>query len=390
MNSGKFIFTQLCDFLPKTQFDWYVKKYDGNKYVKSFTCWNHLMIMIFAQLTHRESLRDLVNSLNPHKPKFNRLGFGKSVTRSNLSKANECRDPRIFEDFATLLIKQARELRINMVEKDFFYDGNVYAFDSTTISLCLEVYWWSKLHHDKGGIKIHTLYDVKTDIPSFFTITNADVHDSVEMDKIPFETGALYIFDRAYMNTEKLNLINNIGAFFVVREKHKMTYNIIEDKNYNNTETGVMADQIIEFGGSKTKKQYPNKLRRITFYDKEGNRTFVFYTNNNELSAENIALAYKYRWRVELFFGWMKGHLHIKEFYGTTLNAVKIQIYCAIITYCLVAIAERKMKIGMNIYIMLRILSISLLEKESIQDFLAMTCKDESLQNDTQLSLNLF
>ena len=390
MNRGVFIFTQLCNFLPKTYFDWLVKKYEGNKYVKSFTCWNHLLVMIFAQLTHRESLRDLINSISPHQSKFNRLGFGKSVTRSNLSKANECRDPQIFEEFATHLIKLARDLRVDRIENDFFFDGNVYAFDSTTISLCLEVFWWSKLHHDKGGIKVHTLYDLKTDIPSFFTITTAEVHDSVEMDKIPYESGSLYIFDRAYMNTEKLNLINQIGAFFVVREKHKMIYKVVEDKNYNNTDTGVMADQIIEFIGCKTKKQYPNSLRRITFYDKEGNRTFVFYTNNFGLSAENIALAYKYRWRVELFFGWMKGHLHIKEFYGTTLNAVKIQIYCAIITYCLVAIAERQMKLDMDIYKMLRILSISLLEKEDIRDFLSMISKDDSLQNDSQLSLNFF
>ena len=206
MNRGIFIFTQLCTFLPKTYFDWLVKKYEGNKYVKSFTYWNHLLVMIFAQLTHRESLRDLINSLSPHQSKFNRLGFGKSVTRSNLSKANECRDPKIFEKFATHLINLARDLCVNRVENDFF-DGNVYAFDSTTISLCLEVFWWSKLHHDKGGIKVHTLYDVKTDIPSFFTITTAKAHDSVEMNKVPYESGSLYIFDRAYMNTEKLNLI---------------------------------------------------------------------------------------------------------------------------------------------------------------------------------------
>lgn len=210
------------------------------------------------------------------------------------------------------------------------------------------------------------------------------------MDKIPYESGSLYIFDRAYMNTEMLNLINQIGAFFVVREKHKTTYKVVEDKSYNNTDTGVMADQIIGFTGNKTKKQYPGNLRRITFYDKDGNRTFVFYTNNFDLSAENIALAYKYRWRVELFLGWMKGHLHIKEFYGTTLNTVKIQIYCAIITYCLVAIAERQMKLDMDIYKMLRILSISLLEKEEIRDFLSITSRDESLQNDSQLRLKFF
>ena len=302
MNQGKYIFSQICDFLPKNQFDWFVKKYQGNKYVKKFTCWNHLLVMIFAQLTHRESLRDLIATLNAHKTKFNRLGFGTSVTRSNLSKANEQREAKIFEDMAYHMVKTARDLRIGLVDKDFFYEGNVYAFDSTTISLCLNVFWWSKLHHDKGGVKMHTLYDVKTDIPSFFLITNADLHDSKVMNEIPYEPGALYIFDRAYMDTEQLAIINTIKAFFVVREKRRMSYTVIEDKQYNNPITGVMADQTIQFSGYKTRKQYSSPMRRITFYDMEGNRTFVFYTNNSILSAEDIALAYKYRWRVELFF----------------------------------------------------------------------------------------
>ena len=302
MNQGKYIFSQICDFLPKNQFDWFVKKYQGNKYVKKFTCWNHLLVMIFAQLTHRESLRDLIATLNAHKTKFNRLGFGTSVTRSNLSKANEQREAKIFEDMAYHMVKTARDLRIGLVDKDFFYEGNVYAFDSTTISLCLNVFWWSKLHHDKGGVKMHTLYDVKTDIPSFFLITNADLHDSKVMNEIPYEPGSLYIFDRAYMDTEQLAIINTIKAFFVVREKRRMSYTVIEDKQYNNPITGVMADQTIQFSGYKTRKQYSSPMRRITFYDKEGNRTFVFYTNNSILSAEDIALAYKYRWRVELFF----------------------------------------------------------------------------------------
>ena len=225
MNIGQFVFTQLINFLPKVKFDWFVKKYQGNKYVKSFTCWNHLLVMIFGQLTQREGLRDLITTLNAHKSKFSRLGLGKSVTRSNLSKANETRDPKIFEDMAYYMVSMARDLRINCVEKDFFYDGNVYAFDSTTISLCLEVFWWSKLHHDKGGVKMHTLYDVKTDIPSFFMITNADLHDSRVMGDIPYEAGALYIFDRAYMDTEQLFKIHKKQAFFVVREKHSYKKN---------------------------------------------------------------------------------------------------------------------------------------------------------------------
>lgn len=390
MNQGKYIFSQLTDFLPKTKFDWLVKKYQGNKYVKKFTCWNHLLVMIFAQLTQRESLRDLISTLNAHKSKFNRLGFGESVTRSNLSKANEQREARIFEELAYDLVKEARDLRIGTISEDFFYNGNVFAFDSTTISLCLQVFWWSRLHHDKGGVKMHTLYDVKTDIPSFFVITNGDIHDSKVMHMIPYEQGALYIFDRGYMDTSRLSLINKIGAFFVVREKHSMVYEVVDDKNYNNPKTGVMADQLIKFSGAVTKKNYPDIIRRIVFYDAEGNRTFVFYTNNMSLSAEDIALAYKYRWRVELFFKWIKQHLHVKEFYGTTENAVKIQLYSAIIAYCLVAIVERKMKLDMDIYEMLRILSISLLERMPLRELLTEEEPIPDLQSVRQLSIKFF
>ena len=390
MNRGKFVFSQLIDFLPKEKFDWLVKKYQGNKYVKKFTCWNHLLVMIFAQLTQRESLRDLIASLSAHKSKFNRLGFGESVTRSNLSKANEQRDPRIFEDFAYILVEEARRLRAGDVDETFFYQGNVYAFDSTTISLCLQTFWWSRLHHDKGAVKLHGLYDVKADVPSFFVITNGDLHDSKVMHMIPYEQDSLYIFDRAYMVTDRLHLINEIGASFIVREKHAMVYEIIEDKHYNNPETGVMADQKIKFTGKKTKKNYPDTIRRVVFYDKEGNRTFVFYTNNFDMSAENVALGYKYRWRIELFWKWLKQHLHVKEFFGTTENAVKIQLYVAIITYCLVAIAEKRMEIDMDMYDMLRILSISLLERDNIRDLLIAMPQEEKLQNVTQLSLNFF
>lgn len=246
MNQGKYIFSQLTDFLPKIKFDWLVKKYEGNKYVKKFTCWNHLLVMIFAQLTQRESLRDLVSTLNAHKSKFNRLGFGEAVTRSNLSKANEQREARIFEEMAVYLAQEAREYRIGSVSEDSFYEGSVYAFDSTMVSLSLQIFWWSRLHHDKGAVKMHTLYDVKTDIPSFFVITNGDVHDSKVMHLIPYEQGALYIFDRGYMNTAQLCLIKRIGAFFVVREKRCMTFEVIEDKHHNNPGTGVMAVYVVK------------------------------------------------------------------------------------------------------------------------------------------------
>lgn len=368
MNQGRYIFSQLCDFLPVDFFKWLVKKYEGNKYVKSFTCWNHLLVLLFGQLSNREGLRDLVVTLAPHKRAFHHLGFGESVTRSNLSKANEVRDVRIFREFANRMIAIAREKRAGV--KDFFLSNKVYAFDSTTISLCLSVFWWTRLHHGRGGVKMHTLYDVTTDIPSFVIITDASVHDSKVMDQIPYESDSFYIFDRAYMATEHLFQIEMSEAYFVVREKSKILYKVLEDKHCSNPDTGVMADQIIVFTGSKTKKQYPRELRRVVFYDSENNRTLVLYTNNFEVSAEQIALLYKYRWRVELFFKWMKQHLRIKEFYGTSENAVQIQIYAALTAYCLVAIVEHEMQLDMDTYDVLRILSTSLLTRMPLRDLL--------------------
>ena len=368
MNQGRYIFSQLCDFLPVDFFKWLVKKYEGNKYVKSFTCWNHLLVLLFGQLSNREGLRDLVVTLAPHKRAFHHLGFGKSVTRSNLSKANEVRDVRIFREFANRMIAIAREKRAGV--KDFFLSNKVYAFDSTTISLCLSVFWWTRLHHGRGGVKMHTLYDVTTDIPSFVIITDASVHDSKVMDQIPYESDSFYIFDRAYMATEHLFQIEMSEAYFVVREKSKILYKVLEDKHCSNPDTGVMADQIIVFTGNKTKKQYPRELRRVVFYDSENNRTLVLYTNNFEVSAEQIALLYKYRWRVELFFKWMKQHLRIKEFYGTSENAVQIQIYAALAAYCLVAIVEHEMQLDMDTYDVLRILSTSLLTRMPLRDLL--------------------
>lgn len=368
MNQGRYIFSQLCDFLPVDFFKWLVKKYEGNKYVKSFTCWNHLLVLLFGQLSNREGLRDLVVTLAPHKRAFHHLGFGKSVTRSNLSKANEVRDVRIFREFANRMIAIAREKRAGV--KDFFLSDKVHAFDSTTISLCLSVFWWTRLHHGRGGVKMHTLYDVTTDIPSFVIITDASVHDSKVMDQIPYESDNFYIFDRAYMATEHLFQIEMSEAYFVVREKSKILYKVLEDKHCSNPDTGVMADQIIVFTGSKTKKQYPRELRRVVFYDSENNRTLVLYTNNFEVSAEQIALLYKYRWRVELFFKWMKQHLRIKEFYGTSENAVQIQIYAALTAYCLVAIVEHEMQLDMDTYDVLRILSTSLLTRMPLRDLL--------------------
>ena len=387
MNQGRYVFTQLVDFLPRKNFEWLVKKYDGNKYVKSFTCWNHLLVLLYGQLSNREGLRDLIVSITPFKSAFHHLGFGKNVSRSNLGKANEIREVKIFQEFADKMVSIAREKRGAV--KDFFISNNVYAFDSSTISLCLSVYWWTKLHHGKGGVKLHELYDVKTDIPSFSVVTDASVHDSQVMELIPYEKGSFYIFDRAYMATQKLFLIEEVGAYFVVREKHKMSYEVVEDKGYNNPVSGIMADQTIRFKGHKTKKQYPVELRRVVFYDHDGNRTFVFYTNKFEVTAEQVALLYKYRWRVELFFKWLKQHLRIKEFYGTSENAVKIQIYAAIIAYCLVAIIQETLGIKLQTYDVLRILSTALLTKMTLRDLLVEQKEEEASEGKyQQLCLN--
>ena len=333
------------------------------------------MVLLFGQLSNREGLRDLIVTITPFKSAFHHLGFGKNVSRSNLSKANEIREVKIFQEFADKMVSIAREKR--GVAKDFFISNNVYAFDSSTISLCLSVYWWTKLHHGKGGVKLHELYDVKTDIPTFSVITDASVHDSQVMELIPYEKESFYIFDRAYMATKKLYIIEGAEAYFVVREKHKMSLEVIEDKEYNNPSSGIMADQIIRFKGHKTKKQYPNKLRRVVFYDYDDNRTFVFYTNNFEVTAEQVALLYKYRWRVELFFKWLKQHLRIKEFYGTSENAVKIQIYAAIIAYCLVVIVQECMGLKLQTYDILRILSTALLTKMPLCDLLIEQKEEE-------------
>ena len=387
MHQGRYVFTQLVDFLPRKHFEWLVAKYEGNKYVKSFSCWNHLLVLLFGQLSNREGLRDLIVTLSPFKFAFHHLGFGKSVTRSNLGKANEVREVRIFQEFADRMVAIARQKRDGI--KDFFISNKVYAFDSSTISLCLPVYWWTKLHHGKGGVKLHELYDVKAEIPAFSVITDASLHDSKVMDRIPYEKDSFYIFDRAYMVTKMLYLIDTKKAFFIVREKHKMLYEVVQDRNYNNPSTGVMADQIIRFKGHKTKRQYPRQLRRIVFYDKDGNRTFVFYTNNFEITAEQVALLYKYRWRVELFFKGLKQHLRIKEFYGTTENAVKIQIYAAITAYCLVVVVQEELKLEMDTYDVLRILNTSLLTKMPLIDLLnSKATLEEGDEKYVQLEIN--
>ncbi len=369
MNQGKYIFAQLTDFLPRRQFDSIVEKYSGNKYVKSFTCWNQMLCMVFGQLTARESMRDLMLVLEAHQSKCYHLGLGSTVTRTNLGKANRNRSCKIFEEFAYLLIENARK---SYYKDDFeiAIDGNVYAFDSSTIDLCLSVFWWAEFRKHKGGIKLHTLYDVKTFVPSFMLITPAIMHDVNAMDWLHYESGSAYIFDRGYVDFSRLYRIDQSQAWFVIRGKDNLQFRRMYSNKVDKA-TGVLYDQIGKLVTPKSLKEYPDKIRKITFHDEEQNRDFIFLTNNFELEATEIALLYKKRWAVELFFKWIKQHLRIKSFWGTTMNAVKIQVYCALITYCLVAIVANKLKVERPIYEILQILGISLLDKTSVNEILA-------------------
>ena len=385
MNTGKYIFSQLIEFLPQRIFDRIVMKYEGNKYVKHFTCWNQLLIMMFGQLSNRDSLRDLISTISAHSTKSYHLGFGKNVTRSNLAKVNERREPRIFEEFAYHMIDIARKKRIN---KEFEIDGKVFAFDSTTIDLCLSVFWWAKFRRTKAGIKMHTLYEIETDIPTFIHITEAKVHDQRAMDVIPYEQGAYYVFDRGYFDLKRLYHINEIEAFFVIRQRGNLLYDVIKECDTMHNADGVLSDQIIKLTGYQTMKKYPVDLRRITYYAADKNKTFVYLTNNMQIPAKQVALLYKYRWHVELFFKWIKQHLKIKSFWGTTETAVRIQIYSAIIAYCMVAIIEHDLKLHRSTYEVLRILSASLLDKTPVKEL--FTKETEYVADDGQFNLNFF
>ncbi len=389
MNQGKYIFAQLTDFLPRRVFDSIIKKHDGNKYVRSFTCWNQMLCMVFGQLTSRDSMRDLMLSLEAHQSKYYHLGFGSTISRRNLGTANERRSYKIFEEFAYVLIEEARK---SCYKTDFeiSVDGNVFALDSTTIDLCLSVFWWAEFRRQKGGIKLHTLYDVKTSIPSFLYISNANVHDVNILDLIQYEAGSFYVVDKAYIDYRRLYRMHTQGAFFVTRAKDNMRFNRMYSMPVDK-EQGVRYDQIGKLETYYPKKEYPDKLRRIKYYDQETNKELIFLTNNTSLTALEVAMLYKKRWEVELFFKWMKQHLRIKSFWGTTLNAVKIQIYCAIIAYCLVATVGNKLKVDRSIYEILQILSISLLDKAPVREILTKCdYKDVKELNDKQLIISGF
>ena len=363
MFKDKFVFSQLIAFLDRNHFNYLARKYDGDKYVKHLTCWNQLLALMFGQLSNRESLRDLIVALEAHQSKCFHLGLGrKPIAKTTLATANQNRDYRIFEEFAFYMMEQARR---NRAADIFKLGGKVYAFDSTTIPLCLSVFWWAKFRKKKGGVKVHVLYDLEVQVPAFYHITTASVHDSKAMPEIPYETGAYYIFDRGYNNFKELFRIQRMESFFVVRAKTNLQNKCVKWKR--RMPKNILSDAEIELTVYNSRKDYPDNLRLVRYYDEEQDREFMFLTNAMDLTAQQIADLYKNRWQIELFFKWLKQHLKIKKFWGTTENAVRIQIAAAITAYCLVAIVQHDMKLKRSTYEVLQILSISLTDKTPLK-----------------------
>jgi hypothetical protein len=386
MHDGRFIFAQLMDFLPRHEFNQCVRRYRGNSRNRGFSCFDQFFCMAFAQLTYRESLRDIETCLRAMGPKLYHAGFRGRIARSTLADANERHDWRIYADFAQVLIAAAKRLYAN----DGFavdLDAAAYAFDSTTIDLCLALFPWARFRRRKGAVKLHTLIDLRGNIPCFIRISNGKMHDVRALDDLPLEPGAFYMMDRGYVDFTRLHVFTQRSAFFVIRSKRNMDY-ARQPYRAVDKSTGLRSDQKITLQGVKTSLQYPEALRRITYYDAETEKRFAFLTNNWTLPALTIARLYKCRWQVELFFKWIKQHLRIKAFYGTSQNAVKTQVWIAISVYVLVAIVKKELRLDRSLYEILQILSVALFEKMPI--FEALSCRNYTNQNVTspnQLSL---
>jgi len=371
MHSGRLVFAQLMDYFPKYEFNVLVDRYQGNHRTRKFSCYDQFLLMAFAQLTHRESLRDIEICLHAMHSKTYHAGIRGSISKSTLADANEKRPWQIYEALALQLIKEARTLYIN----DSFsveLENTVYALDSTTIDLCLTLFPWAKFRTHKGGIKLHTLLDLRGNIPSFIDITHAKTHDVHVLDKLLLEPGSIYIMDKAYVAFQRLYRINQASAFFVTRSKRNMNFRRLYSRPVVK-ETGLRCDQTIALNGTLVKQYYPDKLRRIHFFDSVSKVRYEFLTNNFMLPALTICDLYQSRWQIELFFKWMKQHLRIKAFFGTSENAVKTQIWIAISVYVLVAIAKKRMDLHENLYTILQVLSISLFENTQLLQVLSKT-----------------
>ena len=365
MNTGKTLFAQIMDLLPWTTFARYVQRYGGDRGVRTLPCTEQFRIMAFAQLTYRESLRDIETCLTAQAAKLYHMGLREPVRRSTLADANELRDWRIYADFAQRLIAQAREL---YAQEDLGLDlkNTVYALDSTTIDLCLSVFPWAHFRTTKAAVKMHTLLDLKGSIPSFIHVSDGKLHDVHALDLLELEAGAIYVMDRGYVDFARLHTLHLAGAFFVTRAKSNMKAHRVYSTPTDRT-SGIICDQRIALDGFYTQQDYPAQLRRVRFNDPETGKTLVFLTNQMTLPAATICALYKSRWQVELFFKWIKQHLRIKRFFGTSENAVKTQIWIAVSVYVLVAIVRKKLQLDASLYTLLQILSVTLFEKMPLQ-----------------------
>ena len=365
MNQGKYVFAQLFEFVSHNDFLKCVNKYDGDYKAKHFSCWKQFLCMAFGQLTHRESLTDTILCLNANKIKLYHLGIGQAISKSTLSKANENRDWRIYQDFALILIDQAKKLYKGDSQLEIDIKNNIFIVDSTTIDLCLSIYPWAKFRKAKAAVKLHTKMDAKTSIPDFIHISDGKMHDVNALDLITLIADSFYILDRGYLDYTRLYRIHKAQAYFITRTKNNMNFERMYSAKVDK-HSGLRYDQTIKLKGFYVSKDYPEKLRRIKYYDKEKDKTLTFIANNFNLNALEIAMLYKHRWFIEIFFKWIKQHLKIKSFWGRTINAVKTQIWIAIAVYVIVLIVKKKLKIEQSIYEILQILSINIFDKEYV------------------------
>lgn len=387
MNVGKTLFAQIMEFIPWTSFGRIVDRYSGNAGVRRMNCAEQFRVMAFAQLTWRESLRDIEVTLGANSHKLYAMGLRHGIRRSTLADANDSRDSRIWLDVATLLIRRARKLyREDDLELDL--TSTVYALDSTTIDLCLSLFDWAPFRSTKAAVKMHTLLDLRGNIPAFIHISDGKMADVKILDILPIEAGAFYVMDRGYLDYARLHNMHRAGAFFVTRAKTRMNARRVYSTKTDRT-TGMMYDQAVALNGFYASKDYPEHIRRIKFIDPESGKTLIFLTNNTTLPPLTIAALYKSRWQVELFFKWIKQHLRIKKFLGTSENAVKTQIWCAVSTYVLIAIVKKELQIEASLYTLLQILSVSVFEKTQLQQAFAGST-ELSKQGDVSNQLNLF
>jgi hypothetical protein len=387
MNQGRMTFAQIMDFASQDIFKVCVNRYNGNHKTKEFSCWKQFLCLAFGQLTHRESMSDTMLCLKLNADKLYHLGIGKVVNKSTLSRANEKRDWHIFQDFGLKLIEQARILYEGDNQLDIKLKGKVFALDSKTVDLCLEVFLWATFRSTKAAIKIHTLLDLKTSIPEFIFITEGNVHDVNAMDYISVEKGSYYIMDRAYIDFARLYNIKQDKAYFVVRAKDNFKFKRLTSKSVDKS-LGIICDQEIILTGVLSSEKYPEPLRRIRFYDVEFERTFVFLTNNFKLKAITVTQLYKHRWKIELFFKWIKQNLKVQSFWGFTENAVKTQIWTAISVYVLVAIAKKKLNLEHSPYEILQYVSLAPFEKTPLAEvFLNNKSQDVKEQTCIQLKI---